>query len=130
MITRKYGRRTEFTSKKLRDALQASGASDAISSHQLLKKTGVQCQIMDLASPPRRVSPARADMAEDLGDAVVSTVSPKRPATAKPATEVEAADAADDVPTGGLQTKMVDQNRISVAHLRGTGGAEFEGKAA
>jgi len=95
-----------------------------------LKKTGVQCQIMDLASPPRRVSPARADMAEDVGDAVVSTVSPKRPATAKPATEVEAADAADDVPTGGLQTKMVDQNRISVAHLRGTGGAEFEGKSA
>ena len=57
--------------------------------------------------------------------------SPKRPATAKPAAEVEAADdAADDVPTGGLQTKVVDQNRISVAHLRGTGGAEFEGKAA
>jgi len=86
---------------------------------------------MDLASPPRRVSPARADMVEDAGVAVVSAVSPKRPATAKPAAEVEAADdAADDVPTGGLQTKVVDQNRISVAHLRGTGGAEFEGKAA
>jgi len=71
-------------------------------------------------------------MVDDVGAAVVSTVSPKRPATAKPAAEVEAADAAGDVPTctGGPQTKMVDQNRISVDHLRGTGGAQFEGKVA
>lgn len=85
---------------------------------------------MDLASPPRRVSPARADMVDDVGAATVSDVSPKLPAAA----EVEPADAnaASAEPTrtstGGHRIK--EQNRISVAHLRGTCGADFEGKAA
>ena len=84
---------------------------------------------MDLAAPPRRVSPARADMVDDVGAAVVSAVSPKIPATATPAAEVEAADApACNVPNGGH--KISEDSRISVAHLRGSGGADFEGKAA
>lgn len=89
---------------------------------------------MDLASPPRRVSPARADMVDDVGAAAVSAVSPKLPAAATTAAEVEPADAnaASAEPTctsiGGH--KINEQNRISVAHLRGKCGADFEGKAA
>jgi len=86
---------------------------------------------MDLASPPHRVSAARADMVDDVGAAAVSAVSPKLPATAKPPAEVEAADASgDDGPNGGHKIAMNNQNGISVGHLRGTGGADFEGKAA
>ena len=86
---------------------------------------------MDLASPPRRVSPARADMVDDVDAAVVSAVSPKLPAAATPAAEVEPADASAEpkcTSVGGH--KIFEQNRISVAHLRGTCGADFEGKAA
>ena len=93
---------------------------------------------MDLASPPRRVSPARADMVDDVGAAAVSAVSPKLPAAATPAAEVEPADAtAASVYTSAEPTctstgvhRINEQNRISVAHLRGTCGADFEGKAA
>ena len=89
---------------------------------------------MNLASPPRRVSPARADMVDDVGAAAVSAVSPKLPAAAPPAAEVEPADAnaasAEPTCTSTGGHKINEQNRISVAHLRGTCGAGFEGKAA
>jgi len=93
---------------------------------------------MDLASPPRRVSPARADMVDDVGAATVSAVSPKLPAAATPAAEVEPADAASASASASAEPtctsigghKINEQNRVSVAHLRGTCGADFEGKAA
>ena len=73
-------------------------------------------------------------MVDDVGAAAVSAVLPKLPAVATPASEVEPADAASNSaePTctsvGGH--KINEENRISVAHLRGTRGADFEWKAA
>ena len=71
-------------------------------------------------------------MVDDVGAAAVSAVLPKLPAVATPASEVEPADAASNSaePTSIGGHKINEQNRISVAHLRGTCGADFEGKAA
>lgn len=89
---------------------------------------------MDLASPALRVSVAVADMAEDAGAATVDAAIPKEAATADPAANVEPAECVDDpmkyAPRDKIEEKRNVGIRISVAHLRGTGGSDFEGKAA
>ena len=90
---------------------------------------------MDLAEPALRASAAFAEPSPDAGAATVDAAIPKREALADPPEKVEPATIQsgldeENVTRASDDASDVKGNRITVANLRGTGGSDFESKAA